>query len=104
MKNGVSKRMTMLRVLRLWKLHCTNQNQKFYGGFIVWGYIITGSLYGDYDGTRVILVRVMDYVASAIDRAYEIVHIIFGRRLKCFVVDLAVVHDVVLVMYRSGEI
>jgi len=50
----------------------------------VWVYIITGSLYGDYDGTRVILVRVMGYVASAIDRAYEIVHIIFGRRLKCF--------------------
>uniref|UniRef100_M1DMN7 Uncharacterized protein n=1 Tax=Solanum tuberosum TaxID=4113 RepID=M1DMN7_SOLTU len=39
----------------------------------------------------------MGYVASAIDRAYEIVHIIFGRRLKCFVVDLAVVHDVLMV-------
>ncbi|KAG5609750.1 hypothetical protein H5410_021031 [Solanum commersonii] len=44
----------------------------------------TRSLYGGYDGTRVILVRVMGYVASAIDRAYEIVHIIFDRRLKCF--------------------
>ncbi|KAH0665276.1 hypothetical protein KY285_026482 [Solanum tuberosum] len=107
MKNGVSKRMTVLRVLRLWKLqfvNCTNQHQKFYGGFIVWVYIITGSLYGDYDGTRVILVRVMGYVASAIDRAYKIVHIISGQRLKCFVVDLAVVHDVVLVIYGSEEI
>ena len=47
----------------------------------MWVYIITGSLY---DGTRVILVRVMGYVASAIDRPYEIVHIIFGQRLKCF--------------------
>ncbi|WMV32185.1 hypothetical protein MTR67_025570 [Solanum verrucosum] len=44
----------------------------------------TRSLCGDYDGTRVILVRVMGYVVSAIYRAYEIVHIIFGRRLKCF--------------------
>ncbi|KAG5632793.1 hypothetical protein H5410_004510, partial [Solanum commersonii] len=60
------------------------KNQKFYGGFIVWVYIITGSLYGGYNGTRVNLVRVMGYVASAIDRAYKIVHIIFGRRLKCF--------------------
>ena len=50
----------------------------------MWVYIITGSLYGDYDGTRVILVRVMGYVASAIDQAYEIMHIIFGQRLKCF--------------------
>ncbi|KAG5608635.1 hypothetical protein H5410_019916 [Solanum commersonii] len=50
-----------------------------------------------YDGTRVILVRVMGYITSAIDRAYEIVHIIFGLRLNCFVVDLAVLHDMLMV-------
>ncbi|KAG5591154.1 hypothetical protein H5410_041668 [Solanum commersonii] len=45
----------------------------------------------------------MGYVASAIYRAYEIVHIIFGRRLKCFVVDLAVVHDVVAYECPTGR-
>ncbi|KAG5575991.1 hypothetical protein H5410_056125, partial [Solanum commersonii] len=82
---------------------CTNQNQKFYGGSIVWVYIITRSLYGDNNSTRVILVRVMGNVASAIDRAYEIVHIIFGRKLKCFVVDLAVVHDMVAYECPTGK-